>query len=83
MRLLYFGWVRTKTGISEEDLDLPNDIINVKDLIEYLRQRGNGFALAFSDLALIRIAVDQEMASLNTKVAGASEIALFPPMTGG
>ena len=54
-----------------------------RDLIEYLRDRDNGFAIAFNDMSLIRVAVDQEMANLNTEVDGANEIALFPPMTGG
>jgi molybdopterin synthase sulfur carrier subunit len=48
-----------------------------------LRQRGPGHAAAFANEALIRCAVDQEFCSLDTPIGAASEIAFFPPVTGG
>ena len=35
MRLLYFAWVKEKTGIAAEDVDVPGDVATVAELIEY------------------------------------------------
>jgi len=83
MRLLYFGWVRAKTGISGEQIELPADVGDVRGLIEHLRARGGAYEAAFQNVAAIRVAVDQEMAEMDTPVDAADEVALFPPMTGG
>ncbi len=83
MRLLYFGWVRTQIGIGGETLEPPTNITDVRDLIEWLQQRGDGYRVALADLATIRVAINQEMATLDSKVSPGDEVALFPPMTGG
>ena len=83
MKLLYFAWVRQRTGVSEEDVELPDTVATVHDLIDWLRSRDEGYESAFADLKVIRAAIDQEHADLNTPVTGAREIAFFPPVTGG
>lgn len=83
MKLLYFAWLRTKTGIAEETLALPAGVATVADLIAHLKARGGGFAEAFQDLSCVRVAVNQEFAELDQPVAAGDEVALFPPVTGG
>ena len=83
MQLLYFGWVRTKIGSGRETLDPPAEITDVRSLVEWLKQRGDGYQEALQDLETIRIAVNQEMGDLDALVSPSDEIALFPPMTGG
>jgi len=83
MKILYFAWLRQRTGIGEEDIVLPPDIGDVAALIGWLKRRGPNFAEALADTSAIRVAVDQEFAALDTPLAGAKEVALFPPMTGG
>ena len=83
MRLLYFGWVRTRIGTGRETLEPPADITDVRALVEWLKQRENGYREALEDLNSIRIAVNQEMANLDTVISSGDEVALFPPMTGG
>ncbi|NKB22411.1 MAG: molybdopterin converting factor subunit 1 [Alphaproteobacteria bacterium] len=83
MQLLYFGWVRTRIGIGRETLELPPDIADVKSLVEWLKQRGDGYREALEDLTVIRVAVNQEMVDLDAEIAPGDEVALFPPMTGG
>jgi molybdopterin synthase sulfur carrier subunit len=83
MQLLYFGWVRTKIGTSRETLDPPAEITDVRGLVEWLKQRGDGYQEALQDLETIRVAVNQDMADLDAAVAPGDEVALFPPMTGG
>lgn len=83
MRLLYFGWVRSKIGAASEEIAPPPEISDVRGLIAWLRERGDGYAEALSDVVVVRVAVNQELAELDTPVGEDDEIALFPPMTGG
>ena len=83
MKLLYFGWVRTRIGIGSETLELPSGITDVRALMDWLKQRGDGYRMAFEDLTTIRVAINQEMATLDASISSEDEVALFPPMTGG
>ena len=83
MRLLYFAWVREKTGIAAEDIDVPASVDTVSDLIGWLKTRGPEFANAFERSEVIRAAIDQTHARHDASIARAREIAFFPPVTGG
>jgi molybdopterin synthase sulfur carrier subunit len=81
--LLYFAWVREAIGRDGEEVDPPATITDVAGLIGWLAQRGGGYAEAFGEPTRLRCAVDQNFTPLGTSIAGAREIALFPPVTGG
>jgi molybdopterin synthase sulfur carrier subunit len=81
--LLYFARLRQQVGVAQEDVELPSDVITVKDVIEWLKSRDEAFLFAFQDLRAIRAAVNQAHAPLDASVVGAREIAFFPPVTGG
>ncbi len=83
MKLLYFAWLREKIGQAEETLTPPQHILTVRDLIAWLRTRSPGHAAAFADTRLIRCAIGQEFASLDSPLDSAAELAFFPPVTGG
>ena len=83
VKLVYFAWVREQIGKSEERLDLPQEVVTVSDLLKYLARLGENYAQALRFADVIRVAINQEHVEHDTAVAGASEIALFPPMTGG
>lgn len=83
MKLVYFAWVRERIGRAEEEVVLPDDVVTVRDLLGWLRSRGEGYASALAHPDAIRVAIDQEHAPHGEPLAGAREIALFPPMTGG
>jgi molybdopterin synthase sulfur carrier subunit len=83
MKILYFAWLRQRTGIGEEDIALPATVKDVASLLDWLKERGPNFAEALQDTSAIRIAVNQEFATLDTPLSGNEEVALFPPMTGG
>lgn len=83
MQVLYFGWVRSRIGIGKEELSPPQEVANVADLIDWLKTKGGGYANAFEDSSALRVAVNQEIAPLDTAISDADEVALFPPMTGG
>jgi molybdopterin synthase sulfur carrier subunit len=81
--LRYFAWVREAMGRSEEQVALPADVATVADLITWLASRDEAGAGVFADRSRIRAARDGAMVALDASVAGAAEIALFPPVTGG
>ena len=55
----------------------------VAELVAELAAREARYAAAFADLASLRVAVDQELTGFDALLAGAREVAFFPPMTGG
>ena len=81
--LMYFAWIKERIGKGEEDVSLPDDVITVDDLITWLVARGDNYAHAFEDREVVRAAIDQEFADPGDPIAGAREIAFFPPVTGG
>lgn len=83
MKLVYFAWVRERIGRSEEEIALPADVATVADLLGWLKARGEGYEAALEHPNVIRVAIDHEHVEHSTPIAGAGEIALFPPMTGG
>ena len=83
MRVRYFAWVRERIGVGTEEVELPDHVGTVEELIAWLRNRGARYDRAFDDPAAIRIAIDQEMAEPSASIRNATEVAFFPPMTGG
>ena len=83
MKILYFAWLRQKTGIDAEEVEIPPEILDVAGLLDWLKDRNSNFADALADLDSIRVAVNQEFAELNAPIGQDDEVAIFPPMTGG
>lgn len=83
MRILYFAWLREKTGIGAEELTPPPQVRSVAELIAWLETRSPGHKAAFANRVLLRAALDLEFCTLDAPLGTASEIAFFPPVTGG
>jgi len=83
MKVLYFSWLRDRTGVGEEQLSPPESVTTVRLLIEWLVEQGGGHQAAFADLEIIRVAVNQEYVNLDTPLSAGDEVAFFPPVTGG
>lgn len=82
-KLVYFAWVRERIGKTEEDVALPGTLQTIADLLEWQRSRGEEYAYAFENAPHIRTAIDRKHVKHDAALAGAREIAFFPPMTGG
>ena len=83
VKILYFAWVRERTGKAEEIVDLPGGVSTVADVVAWLKARGPEYAEAFARPGVVRAALDQTHVPLTASIAGAREIAFFPPVTGG
>jgi len=83
VKLVYFAWVRERIGRANEEIVLPGHLATAGELLDWLKQRGPEYEFALAEPKAIRVAVDRVHGSRDTPLAGASEVALFPPMTGG
>jgi sulfur-carrier protein len=83
VKLLYFAWVRERIGKAAEEIEPPPGVVTVADLIAWLSARGDQYAHAFENPKVVRAAIDRAHVKADTAIAGAREIAFFPPMTGG
>ncbi len=79
--VLYFAWVRERIGLPREPVETA--AATVADLVAELTAREDRYAAAFADLRALRVAVDQKLTTFDAPLAGAREVAFFPPMTGG
>jgi sulfur-carrier protein len=83
VKVLYFAWVRERVGKADEIIEPPAGIRTVAELMTWLAGRGEEYAHAFENRQVIRAAIDKTHVKPETLIAGAHEIAFFPPMTGG
>jgi molybdopterin synthase sulfur carrier subunit len=83
LKLVYFAWVRERIGRQEETAEVPAGVATVGDLVAWLKGRGEQYAYAFENEGVVRAAVDRVHVKPDAPLAGAREVAFFPPMTGG
>lgn len=83
VKLVYFAWVRERIGKGEEELEIPAEVKTAGDLVGWLATLGEGYEEALRFPRAIRVAVNQEHVEHDEPIAGAREIGIFPPMTGG
>jgi molybdopterin synthase sulfur carrier subunit len=83
LRLVYFAWVRERVGKTDEDVEVPNEVGTVSELVTWLKSRGEEYEYAFENEGVVRAAINHAHVRPDAAIAGAREIAFFPPMTGG
>jgi len=83
LTILYFAWLRERTGTSQESVTPPADVATVGALIDWLAGRSSGHASAFASRRTVRCAVNQDFAGPATPIRPGDEVAFFPPVTGG
>ena len=82
VKLKYFSRIREAIGKPSELLEIKSN--NLLDLIEELQSMGDQYSVLKGRDFVVYSAIDQNMVTdLKTSIEGATEIAFFPPMTGG
>jgi sulfur-carrier protein len=83
MKILFFARLRQLAGRGMEEVEVPDSVATASALMDFLAARDDGLAAAFADRRTIRVAIDQQHAAPEASIAGAREVAFFPPVTGG
>jgi sulfur-carrier protein len=83
MKVLYFARFKQVIGRGVDEITLPASVTTVEGLLNHLMATDEGCAAAFSNRTLVRCAVDQQHVQLSHALAQATEVAFFPPVTGG
>ncbi len=83
LKVLYFAQLRERFGLAEETLITPESVVTIADLIHHLSTRGGVWLETFTGGAAFRVAMNQDMVELDTKLADGAEVAIFRPVTGG
>ena len=82
VKLKYFSRIREIIGKSSEQVEIKSK--NLRDLIEELQSMGEQYSVLKGENFVVYSAVDQNMVTdVKISIEGATEIAFFPPMTGG
>lgn len=81
LRVLYFARLRERFGIAEETLDFNG--VTAADLIAQLQARGGVWAEELAAGRAFRVAVNQDIVTLDAAIPDHAEVAFFPPVTGG
>jgi sulfur-carrier protein len=83
VKVLLFASLREKVGTGAEVVDLPDSASTVAGLRLYLMQRGGAWQQVLSDMKVVRVAVNRDMAAAGAPLNPGDEVAFFPPVTGG
>ena len=82
VKLKYFSRIRETIGKTSELVEIKST--NIQDLIEELQAMGEQYSVLKGRDFAVYSAVDQKIVTdVKTSIEGATEIAFFPPMTGG
>jgi sulfur-carrier protein len=83
MKVLYFAWLRERLNRASDEVSPPADVVTLADLVAWLRKEDEALDLAMADPAIFKLSRDARIVPWDTPIAGAREIAILPPMTGG
>ena len=83
MVIKYFSWVRDIANTAEEIIELPANVNNIKELIDYLILSNEKYHKIFKKRKVIKIAVNKIYVDEFKEIKNTDEIAFFPPVTGG
>jgi molybdopterin synthase sulfur carrier subunit len=83
IELRFFASVREALKVAQESVTVPANVKTVGDVRAFLRERGGIWAEALADNRPLRMAYNQEMTGADTAIEEGSEVAFFPPVTGG
>ncbi len=81
LHVLYFARLRERFGLAEESLEFEGT--TAADLIARLQGRGGVWAEELDGSRSFRVAVNQDIVTLDTILPDHAEVAIFPPVTGG
>ena len=83
IKILYFAKIKELVGLDNEIIDLPASVLTLDELKNFLILRGAPWSEIFLSKSATRCALNQNLMHSNFNIEAGSEIAFFPPITGG
>lgn len=83
IEIRFFASVREAVGVSTEMVTVPEQVRTVGDVRVWLVERGGAWADVLAEGKAVRMAHNQQMIDAATPITEGSEVAFFPPVTGG
>lgn len=83
LTIKYFASIRESLGVAQETLDIDAPLITISGLRDRLIARGLPAADALHTSRPVRVAVNHEVVAGTFVLRQDSEVAFFPPVTGG
>jgi len=78
--VLYFAAARDAAGCAEEQVDLPENVTQVRELVTWLGRR---FPRLAPHLDCVRIARNEQFAAGDEVISQDDVLAVLPPVAGG
>ncbi|MDF3024697.1 MAG: molybdenum cofactor biosynthesis protein MoaD [Alphaproteobacteria bacterium] len=85
MEVQYLSWLRTRAGKSKEEIDPPETVRTLQDLVDWLSESAPSYKTLFSYRAVIAVSVNGELAQNweDVTVRNTDKISFFSPLAGG
>ncbi len=81
--MLYFAALREALGTERESVELPGEVQTAGELRTWLARRGGVWSEALAPGRSLRLAVNRKLADPDAPLFEGTEVAVFPPVTGG
>jgi len=83
LTLSFFASIRETIGRGGNEMELPESVGNVRQLVDYLISQEADALAVLADEGQVLVAVNQTVVDRSHPLNGNEEVAFFPPMTGG
>lgn len=83
IKLLYFARIKEAVNYSTEEVDLPDNVLTITALKNWLTLRGEVWANLFDGKQVVRAAINHTLVDDLAIIQANDEVAFFPPVTGG
>ncbi|TCV88063.1 MoaD/ThiS family protein [Sulfurirhabdus autotrophica] len=80
IKILYFMGLVDVIGCAQEEIPLPEDVLDVKSLLESLIKRGQQYQKALADVTKLQITINKRFVEPDAPVQNGDEIAFFPTL---
>ena len=83
IKVLYFARIKETVNYSTEEIELPNEIVTITALKNWLALRGDVWVNLFDGKQIVRAAINHTLVDDLATIQANDEVAFFPPVTGG
>ncbi len=83
IKVLFFARLREQLDTEMLEFQAGPELPDIAAIIQLLQQRGAEWAEVLADDQMVLMALNQEVADVDTRVKDGDEVAFFPPVTGG